>query len=448
MDETAPNGNFMGENRPTETQRHPNGAKRTARYVGYVGLILVPFVSFLLGLTVGYGQARQDATSWYGPTGSGSVVNDGSGQRLSGAPKIDLRLFWESLSKVESLYIDPSKINYANIAYGAIKGMISTLDDPYTSFMTPDESEAFNDVLNGDLEGIGAEMAERDGNLVVVAPLKGSPAEKAGIMAGDVVYKIDAQPVAGLSLTEAVSRIRGKPGTSVTLTIIRGEGEEPFDVSIQRQAIKVPSVELQWLEGNYALVIVSQFGSETAKEFEKAVNQLLIRKPKGVIVDLRNNGGGYLNAATELGSEFINNGIISVIRKRLPDGSWDQEVQRANGNARLSTMPLVVLINEGSASASEIFAGAIHDHGRGQLVGDKSFGKGTVQDLIPLSDGSTLRITTAQWLTPNGINVHKIGIQPDVAIPLDPEQKEKDGKLVDLQLAKALEVLKGEKPAN
>ncbi len=448
MDETAPNGNFVGENRPQETQRQPNGAKRTARYVGYVGLILVPFVSFLLGLTVGYGQAQQDATSWYGPTGSGSVVNDGSGQRLSGAPKIDLRLFWESLEKVEARYIDPSKINYAAMAYGAVKGMLSTLDDPYTDFMTPDESDTFNDVMSGDLEGIGAEMAERDGHLIVVSPLKGSPAEKAGIMAGDVVYKIDAQPVAGLALTEAVSRIRGKPGTSVTLTIIRGEGEEPFDVSIQRQAIKVPSVELQWLEGNYALVIVSQFGDETTREFGKIVNQLLIKKPNGILLDLRNNGGGRLTTATDLGSEFISNGIITIIKKRLSDGTWEEEIQRTTGTGRLQNTPLVILVNEGSASASEILAGAIRDHGRGKLVGEKTFGKGTVQDLISLSDGSTLRITTAHWLTPNGVDINKEGIAPDVAIALDPELKEKDGKLVDLQLAKALEVLKGEKPAN
>lgn len=443
MHVSAPNGDFPTDTHPTEMQKQQNGAKRTARYVGYVGVILIPFVSFLLGLTVGYGQAREDATAWYGPAGSGSIVSP-DGQRTLVAPKIDLRLFWESLSTIESLYIDPAKIDYGSMAYGAIKGMLSTLDDPYTSFMTPAESQTFNDVLNGDLEGIGAEMAEREGNLVVVAPLKGSPAEKAGIMAGDVVYRIDAQPSAGLSLTEAVNRIRGKPGTTVTLTILRGEAREPFDVSIQRQAIKVPSVELQWLEGNHALIIVSQFGSETAKEFEKVVNQLLIRRPKGVIVDLRNNGGGYLGAATDLASEFVNNGIITVIRKRLPDGSWDQDVQRSDGNARLSTVPLVVLINEGSASASEIFAGAIHDHKRGTLVGEKSFGKGSVQDLVPLSDGSTLRITTAQWLTPNGIVIHKVGIRPDVSIALDPEQKGKDGKPVDLQLAKALEILKGE----
>lgn len=439
MEENDSNGNL-----PMEPEKQPRGAKRTARYVGYVGVILIPFVSFLLGLTVGYGQARQDALSWFGPSGSGSVLTENATQRLSGTPKVDLRLFWESLEKVESLYIDPSKVNYGTMAYGAVRGMLSTLDDPYTSFMSPEESETFNDVMGGDLEGIGAEMAERDGHLIVVAPLKGSPAEKAGIMPGDVVYKIDAQPAAGLSLTEAVGRIRGKPGTNVLLTIIRGEDREPFDISIQRQAIKVPSVEMEMLDGNYAHVMVSQFGDETTKEFGKVVNQLLIKKPKGIILDLRNNGGGRLTTATDLSSEFISNGIITIIKKRLSDGSWEEDVQRAAGTARLPTVPLVVLINEGSASASEILAGAVHDHGRGTLVGTKSFGKGTVQDLIPLSDGSTLRITTAQWLTPNGINITKIGIMPDIVIPLDPAKKDKQGKVIDIQLDKALEILKGE----
>lgn len=439
MEETGQMGNS-----PTEIDKQQRGAKKTARYVGYVGVILIPFVSFLLGLTVGYNQARQDTLSWYGPTGSGSIVGENIPGRSASAPKIDLRLLWESLEKVEAMYIDPSKINYQSMAYGAVRGMIATLDDPYTSFMNPQESEAFNDVLSGDLEGIGAELAERDGHLVVVAPLKGSPAEKAGLMPADILYKIDAESTANLTLTEAVSKIRGKPGTKVVLTIIRGDETKPLDIAIERQAIKVPSVELKMLDGNYAHIIVSQFGSETTKEFGKVVNQLLIKKPKGVIVDLRNNGGGYLSAATELGSEFIGNGIITIIKKRLSDGSWNEEVQRATGNARLETIPLVVLVNEGSASASEIFAGAMHDHARAKLVGTKTFGKGTVQDLISLSDGSTLRITTAQWLTPNGVNIHKVGIMPDVVIELDPAKKEKDGKLKDLQLDKAVEVLKSE----
>ena len=439
MEETGQMGNT-----PMGIDRQQKGAKKTARYVGYVGVILIPFVSFLLGLTVGYSQARQDTLSWYGPSSSGSIVGENIPGRSASAPKVDLRLLWESLEKVEALYIDPSKINYQSMAYGAVRGIIATLEDPYTSFMNPQESETFNDVLSGDLEGIGAELAERDGHLVVVAPLKGSPAEKAGLLPADILYKIDSESTANLTLTEAVAKIRGKPGTKVVLTIIRGDETKPLDIAIERQAIKVPSVELKMLEGGYANIIVSQFGSETTKEFNKIINQLLIKKPKGIIVDLRNNGGGYLSAATELGSEFIANGILTIIKKRLSDGSWDEEVQRATGIARLENIPLVVLINEGSASASEIFAGAMHDHGRAKLVGNKTFGKGTVQDLISLSDGSTLRITTAQWLTPNGVNIHKVGIMPDVTIELDPAKKDKDGTVKDLQLDKAIEVLRSE----
>jgi len=266
-------------------------AKRAARYVGYVGVILIPFVSFLLGLTVGYSQAKQDVVSWYGPS-SGSVLGNVATQLGSVSPKIDLAVFWEALGKVESLYIDHDKIDYAEMGMGAIRGMVSALGDQYTGFMSPKETEEFHDALSGDLEGIGAELSLKDGHIVVVAPVKGAPAEKAGVKAGDIIFKVDGEAVASLSLTEVVSKIRGKPGTIVVLTLIRGGDDEQIEVAIQRQAIKVPSVELTMLKNNVAHVIVSQFGTETTKEFGKVVNQLLIKKPKGVIMDFRNNGGG------------------------------------------------------------------------------------------------------------------------------------------------------------
>jgi len=413
-------------------------AKKLATYVGYFGVILIPFVAFLLGLTVGYNQAKQDITSWYGPSSGSTLTSSGSDQNLIQAPKVDLSLFWQVLKKVENQYVHTEKIDYASMSYGAIKGMVASLGDPYTAFLTPKESKDLEDTLNGDLEGIGAELAAKDGQLVVVSPIKGSPAEKAGLKPGDIIMKINDESVINTTLNDAVTKIRGKPGTSVKLSLMRKGNDALVDMTIERQAIKVPSVELEFLPGNIAHLNIQQFGSDTKNEVLKAINQILIKKPKGVILDVRNDGGGYLTAAIDIASDFIEDGVVTIVRKRELDGSRSEEINRTHGNARLGDIPLVVLVNEGSASASEILAGALQDLGRAKIVGKKTFGKGTVQELVDLSDGSTLRITTSEWFTPNNINVHGKGITPDVEVEfvLDEKDPKKDN-----QLDKAVEVL-------
>jgi carboxyl-terminal processing protease len=411
---------------------HSNTFLKTFRKknnLGYFVVIVIPFVTFLLGLTVGYHQAKYDLLiSTNGDQNNASFSQE---MIVSPRPGVDLSLFWKVWDILESSYIDTSKLDTQQMVYGAIKGMVSSLSDPYTLFMNPKETEDFRNSLSGDLQGIGTELSIKDGHLVVVSPLKNSPAEQAGIKPGDIIYKIDGVLTTNMSLTDAVSRIRGPKGTTVSLVILRENNNNPLELTITRQDIKVPSVSWEMKVNTIAYISINQFGDDTTKEFNNAVNEILLKKPKGVILDLRFNGGGYLDGAVDIVSEFIDSGVVTTVKKRTETGKENVEVQKVNGHARLGKLPLVVLINEGSASASEIVAGAVQDYKRGTLIGTKSFGKGTVQELQPLSDGSSLRITIAKWFTPNNKNIDQTGIVPDIVIPTSnvDEQTKKDPQL-------------------
>lgn len=405
--------------------------------LGVFVIIIVPFIIFLLGITVGYNQAKHDLLEENHNINQTISTQDNSDIQDS-ARKIDLTLFWNVWDILVSTYVDTSKLDDQMMIYGSIKGMVSSLHDPYTIFMTPKETEDFRNSLSGDLEGIGAELSIKDHHLIVVSPLKDSPAEKAGVRPGDIIYKINDVLTTDMTLTEAVAKIRGPQGTTVTLVIMRDNLEKPLELVIERKEIRVPSVSWELKENGIIYISINQFGDDTSKEFSNAVNDILLKKPKGIILDLRYNGGGYLEGAVDIVSEFIDNGIVTTVKKRAINGKDNSEIQRVNGHARLSHLPLVVLINEGSASASEIVAGAIKDYKRGILVGQRSFGKGTVQELQPLSDGSSLRITIAQWLTPTNNNINEVGIEPDETVTISPED-EKNNK--DTQLIKAIEIL-------
>ena len=403
----------------------------------YFGILIIPFVIFLLGLTVGYNQAKQDVHSTNGSqenTNTSDARNENSASK-NGTIGADFDLFWDIWGQIDQNYINGNGIDQDKMMYGAIKGMVAALDDPYTLFMDPKETEEFRNSLSGDLEGIGAELTIRDNNVVIVSPLKDSPAEKAGVLPGDIIYKIDDKVATNMTLTDAVLRIRGEKGTTVNLSIVREEQEEPIEVAIVRDEIKVPSISWEMMDDEIAYVSINQFGDDTTKEFENAVTSILLKKPKGILLDLRFNGGGYLEGAIDIISEFIEQGLATTVERSLEE---DTEVHKVHGHARLAEVLLVVLINEGSASASEIVAGAIKDHERGTLVGEKTFGKGTVQELRPQSDGSSLRITIAKWVTPDGNDIDGVGISPDVEI----ENETNDaGELEDKQLEKALELL-------
>ncbi len=333
--------------------------------------------------------------------------------------KADLSVFWDVWRILSEGYIDEKALDKKTMVYGAIQGMVAALEDPYTVYMTPDETVEFDQSLNGRLEGIGAELTVRDQALVIVTPLKNSPAEKAGLLPGDIVYKIDGELTAEMTLFEAIKNIRGERGTKVVLTIIREGADEPFDVSMTRQEIKVESVTMEEKEEGIFWLSVNQFSESTFPEFQKKVQELLLKEPKGVIVDLRNNGGGYLEVSVDLLSQFLEGKVEAVSIKRRDESL--SETRYTNGSPSLPKIPLVVLINDGSASASEIFAGAIQDHKRGLVMGEQSFGKGSVQEVDKLKDGSSIRLTIARWFTPNGTNIDHTGITPDREVALTEE---------------------------
>lgn len=355
-----------------------------------------------------------------------------------GAEKsLDFSLFWSVWDILKSKYVDSESLDANKLFYGAIKGMLQATGDPYTTFFDPEENKKFDEDISGTFEGIGAELGIKNGILTVVAPLKGTPAEQAGLRSGDKIIKIDGKASADMSIEGAVDSIRGQKGTSVVLTIFREGDEETRDITVQRNVINVKSVELEFKDGNLAIVKISRFGDDTEKLFSEAMTKIKIQKSQGMVIDLRNNPGGYLETSIELASKLLPKGKVVVIEE-----SKDkiQEKMYARGGDVGSGIETVVLINEGSASASEILAGALKDNRSNvTLVGEKSFGKGSVQELVKLSQGTAAKITVARWLTPNGNQINEQGIRPDKEIKLSNDDYENNR---DPQMDAALEVLK------
>lgn len=372
---------------------------------------------------------------------------------------LNMALFYEVLDRVNRDYYDKTKVDSKKVLYGAISGMLQSLDDPYTSFFPPKENTSFKTQLSGQFEGIGAELGLSDQNrVIVVSPLDGSPAQKAGIKSGDAILKVGEDSTIGWTLPQVVDKIRGPKGTPVKLTILHEKDKTPKDLSIVRDVITVKSVT-GWLKqvncttdgkcenkescstcGSVAYIRLSQFGDRTNNEFLGVVNDLYgkIQKEKnfkGVILDLRNNPGGYLNDAVFIASEFIKDGVV-VIQQ---DGSGSQTPLSVSRKGLLTDIPVIVLVNKGSASASEIVAGALRDHGRAKLAGEQSFGKGTIQSAIDVDDGASVHLSIGKWLTPNGTWVHKVGLTPDIEVALD--SKSINGLGFDNQLQKAISEL-------
>jgi carboxyl-terminal processing protease len=324
--------------------------------------------------------------------------------------------------------------------YGSISGAVSSLGDPYTTFLPPKELTNFKTQLKGSFGGIGAEVGMKDGNIVIIAPLDESPAFKAGILAGDYIVSVDGLSTEGWAVDEAVEKIRGPKGTTVVLSIFRAGKEKPFEVKIVRDTIVIKSVKISYqdVEKNgkkvkIAVVDINEFGDDTSSLFKQAVNEILTKNVSGIIVDLRNNPGGYLQTAVDVASSWVKAGDL-VVSEVHSDGK-NQEY-KAVGTARLSGIKTIVLINGGSASASEILAGALKDHNLATLMGEKSFGKGSVQELVDLPGGSAVKVTVAKWVTPNGKNLNKNGLDPDTEIKITEEDVK---NLKDSQFDKALE---------
>jgi carboxyl-terminal processing protease len=357
---------------------------------------------------------------------------------------VDSSLLWEAWNTLIDNYIEPSKLQVTPLMYGATEGLVRAVGDPYTVYMTPEENKEFDDSLKGNLEGIGAELSMKDQEIIVVSPIKGSPAERAGIKANDIITAVDGVSTADMNLSQVVTRIRGKQGTKVTISIYR-EKSGAQDVTLTREQIHVPSVEAKIIPSggkNIGYAALNQFGDDSIAELTQELQSFKAKKVDGIILDLRNNGGGYLDGAVQLTSVFVSEGIVVSVERR--EGPAEREY--VSGHPMLPTIPLVVLQNEATASASEIVAGALQDHDRATIVGKKSFGKGTVQEVLPLRGGGSMRVTVAHWLTPNGKNLSKEGVTPDVAIePGAPGTETMGTPGKDIQLDTALQVVTGRK---
>lgn len=348
---------------------------------------------------------------------------------------IDFSLFWQVFETLPEKYIDKSSIESQKLLYGAISGMVRSLGDPYTAFLDPKQNEAIKTELAGTYEGVGIQIGfNKDKRLVVIAPLSGTPAKSAGLLPQDLVLKIDERETFDLTLPEAVDLIRGTAGTKVRMVLQHDGADKPYDVEIERARINVKSVEVEFKQdgsSKVAIMKVSRFGDKTDAEWDLAVSEVLQNNTSGVIVDMRNNPGGLLSSSIHLAAEFVKG---TIVKQEFADGSVGQLSSDHEG--KLLKIPLVVLVNKGSASAAEIFAGAIQDGRRGKIVGEKTFGKGTVQDVVDFPGGSGLHVTIARWLTPKGNPVNGSGITPDVIVETPVENNG-----ADPQLEKALEIL-------
>jgi carboxyl-terminal processing protease len=352
----------------------------------------------------------------------------------AGEEPSEFAVFWEAWHLIESEFYGELP-TMQEVTYGAIRGVLVAVGDDGTSFIDPERAAVMREDITGGFEGIGAVVNMLpNGRLTIVEPLPGRPAAQAGLQPGDLVLQVDDTPIQNMTLIEAVSLIRGPAGSTVRLTILRKGVKEPFEVAIVRARIEIEVVESRMLDGDIAYVRLAEFNAKATKELQEALRELLAQEPAGLIFDLRSNPGGYLQTSVEVTSQFIDEGLALTEKGR---GDLEREYRVESGGLA-TEVPLVVLVNAGSASASEIVAGAIQDSGRGILIGERTFGKGSVQLPHTLSDGSELRITIARWFTPKGREIQGVGIIPDIEVEMTLEDLEAGH---DLQLERAVEYL-------
>jgi len=397
--------------------------------VGFI--VIFSVASFWFGLQRGKNESLK-AEKTVMPLENTLIIN-----RDRKIETLDFALFWKVWDVLKEKYVDSSKLDAQKLFYGAIKGMLAATGDPYTNFFDPEENKKFNEDITGSFEGIGAEIGIKGGVLTVIAPLEGTPAEKAGLRAGDKIVKIGDKNTADLTIDGAVDLLHGKKGTEVKMTIFREGEQDTQEITIIRDVINVKSVKFEEKEGEIAYIKISRFGETTFKEFGEALTQTKNNNSKGIIVDLRNDPGGYLETAVEIGSKMLPKGNIVVMEE---DRNGKRNNLLAKGGDELSEIKTVVLINEGSASASEILAGALRENRDNvTLVGKKSYGKGSVQELVKLTQGTSMKVTIAHWLTPKGNQINEKGIDPDVKIEFTNDDYNNNK---DPQLDKALEIVK------
>lgn len=420
MDNNSNNANIVVDTETVHAVKPANTPHSSKRWI--LGL-LVAFVVIGGAFRLGYVSGER------GYTFNGknfTILNK------SDAPtEVDYNLLWQAIKIVQDKYIDGGNVDPQKVLYGAIQGAVSAAGDEYTQFFDPETLAEFRTELQGSFSGIGAELGMKNDSLVIIAPLDDSPAQKAGILAQDYIVKINGEATDGMAVDEAVSKIRGEEGTQVTLTLFREGEPNTFDVTITRQKIEVKSVKLEYKEINgkrIALITLSRFGDDTKELFDAAIIDIQKNNPSGVIIDQRNNPGGYLDTSVELASEWLEKGKLVVT-----EAHSEKNIVTYNslGYNRLGDFKTIVLINGGSASAAEILAGALKDNGKATLIGEKSFGKGSVQELVPLGKDSAVKVTIAKWITPGGKNLNTGGLEPDIKVELtaDDAKAQRDPQL-------------------
>lgn len=419
--------NFESLSNQPEPQTPKQSSISTRKWIlGFLIVFLVIGGAYRLGYVSGSRGYTIDGKTF-------SVVNKGSTPT-----EVDYGLLWEAIKIVQTKYIDAGNLDPQKILYGAISGAIAAAGDEYTQYFDPEAYSDFRTELQGSFSGIGAEIGEGEGGIVIIAPLEDSPAEKAGLRAKDLVVKINGESTAEMTAEQAANKIRGAEGTEVTLNIYREGQDGTIDVKVVRQKIEIKSVKLEYKDVNgkrIAVIKLSRFGDDTEQLFNGIVADIQRNNPDGVVLDLRNDPGGYLETSVAVASQWLEKDKLIV---KEDHSEKDEIIYNSDGRNGLGKFKTVVLINGGSASAAEILAGALKDNGIAQLIGEKSFGKGSVQELVPFGPNKDMavKVTIAKWITPGGKNLDKDGLEPDIKVELTEEDLKNNR---DPQLDRALQ---------
>ncbi len=401
-------------------------ARWLKRFLILLAIIILALGIFIGGVFFGYSErpAVEKITNLYG-------------KEENKPAEVDFSPFWSAWKMIDEKYPkNGKKVTDQEKVWGAIQGLVGSLDDPYSVFFPPSESKNFEIELNGQFGGVGIEIGIRDGILTVISPLKGTPADKAGMKAGDKIIKIGDKDAAKISIDEAVGLIRGEIGTSVILTVIRQDNVEPLEIKIIRDTIKIPTIDTKQEKNGIFVISLYNFSAGSPDAFREALREFVLSDSDKLILDLRGNPGGFLDAAVDISSWFLPAGKV-VAREHFGEDK-DDVLYKSRGYDIFNNLPFVILVDQGSASASEIVAGALKEHGVAKLVGEKTFGKGSVQEVIPITADTSLKITIAKWLTPNGVSISDEGLTPDIEVKITKKDMEA-GK--DPQLEKAMEII-------